>query len=226
MRLLVAEDEPRLRKALIHLLENNKFMADGIATGADALEYAKTNNYDGMILDIMLPEMDGICVLKTLRNKGITTPVMFLTARTEVEQCVYGLDAGADNYLAKPFSTSELLARVRAMLRRKDNYVPDLLTWNHLVLNRSTYELNYQEETRLLGGKEFQIMEMLMQQPNFIISSEQFLSHILGWDSNIEVSVVWVHISNLRKKISAIHAPVEIRYIRNAGYLLKSRNDL
>lgn len=172
------------------------------------------------------PEMDGICVLKTLRNKGITTPVMFLTARTEVEQRVEGLDAGADDYLAKPFSTSELLARVRAMLRRKDNYVPDLLTWNHLVLNRSTYELNYQEETRLLGGKEFQIMEMLMQQPNFIISSEQFLSHIWGWDSNVEVSVVWVHISNLRKKISAIHAPVEIRYIRNAGYLLESRNDL
>ena len=223
MRLLIAEDDPRLRKALVHILESNKYMTDGVATGIRALDYAITGNYDGIILDIMMPEMDGIEVLKNLRREGITTPVMFLTARTEIEQRVEGLDAGADDYLPKPFSTTELLARVRAMLRRKDNYVPDLLSWKGLVPNRSTYELSFQTQTRLLGGKEFQIMEMFLQQPNFILTTNQFLSHIWGWDSNVDVSVVWVHISNLRKKISAIHAPFEIRFLRNAGYILEEK---
>jgi two-component system response regulator ArlR len=162
-------------------------------------------------------------VLKRLRKGGLTTPALFLTARTEVSQRVEGLDAGADDYLPKPFSTSELLARVRAMLRRKDNYVPDLLTYNDVVLNRSTYELGYDNKTQTLSGKEFQIAEMMMQQPNSIIATEQFITHIWGWDSHVDTSVVWVHISNLRKKIDAVNAPIEIRFVRNAGYILEDK---
>ena len=221
MRLLIAEDDPRLLKTLIHIFESNKFIVDGVSNGSDALAYAETEEYDGLILDIMMPGYDGIEVLKRLRKKEITTPALFLTARTEVEQRVEGLDAGADDYLPKPFAASELLARTRAMLRRKDNYCPDLLTLGDVFLNRSTYDLGYKEYTQPLSGKEFQIMEMLMQKPRMIIPTDQFISHIWGWDSNVDTSVVWVHISNLRKKITRIHAPLEIRFVRSAGYMLE-----
>lgn len=223
MRILLAEDDPRLLKALKHILESKQFLVDGVSDGEEALEYAMTNNYDGIVLDIMMPKMDGIEVLKMIRNHNITTPVMFLTAKTEVYQRVEGLDAGADDYLAKPFSTSELLARIRAMLRRKSSYLPDLICCNELILNRSTYVLQYHEQKKQLSGKEFQVMEMMIQQPNCIIPIENFLSHVWGWDSSVNVSVVWVHISNLRKKIDAINAPFEIRYIRSAGYILRER---
>ena len=223
MRLLLAEDDPKLLKSLIHIFESNKFAVDGVDNGADALAYAQSGEYDGLVLDIMMPGFDGIEVLKRLRKGGLTTPALFLTARTEVSQRVEGLDAGADDYLPKPFSTSELLARVRAMLRRKDNYVPDLLTYNDDVLNRSTYELGYDNKTQTLSGKEFQIAEMMMQQPNSIIATEQFITHIWGWDSHVDTSVVWVHISNLRKKIDAVNAPIEIRFVRNAGYILEDK---
>lgn len=221
MRLLIAEDDPRLLKTLVHIFESNKFIADGVLNGEDALSYARTEEYDGLVLDIMMPGLDGIQVLQKLREMNITTPALFLTARTEVEQRVEGLDAGADDYLPKPFATSELLARVRAMLRRKDNYVPDLLTYNDVVLNRSTYQLVYNGQAQTLSGKEFQIIEMLMQKPGIVIPTDQFMTHIWGWDSNVDTSVVWVHISNLRKKISATSAPVEIRFVRNAGYVLE-----
>ena len=223
MRLLLAEDDPKLLKSLIHIFESNKFAVDGVDNGADALAYAQSGEYDGLVLDIMMPGFDGIEVLKRVRKGGLTTPALFLTARTEVSQRVEGLDAGADDYLPKPFSTSELLARVRAMLRRKDNYVPDLLTYNDVVLNRSTYELGYDNKTQTLSGKEFQIAEMMMQQPNSIIATEQFITHIWGWDSHVDTSVVWVHISNLRKKIDAVNAPIEIRFVRNAGYILEDK---
>ena len=223
MRLLLAEDDPKLLKSLIHIFESNKFAVDGVDNGADALAYAQSGEYDGLVLDIMMPGFDGIEVLKRLRKGGLTTPALFLTARTEVSQRVEGLDAGADDYLPKPFSTSELLARVRAMLRRKDNYVPDLLTYNDVVLNRSTYELGYDNKTQTLSGKEFQIAEMMMQQPNSIIATEQFITHIWGWDSHVDTSVVRVHISNLRKKIDAVNAPIEIRFVRNAGYILEDK---
>lgn len=221
MRLLVAEDDPRLLKTLIHIFESNKFIADGVSNGEDALAYGESEEYDGIILDIMMPGLDGIEVLQRLRKKNITTPALFLTARTEVSQRVEGLDAGADDYLPKPFAASELLARTRAMLRRKDNYVPDLLTFHGVTLNRSTYQLNYREQALLLSGKEFQILEMLMQKPHMVISTDQLMSHIWGWDSNVDTSVVWVHISNVRKKINALHAPLEIRFVRGAGYVLE-----
>lgn len=223
MRLLLAEDDPKLLKSLKHIFETNKFSVDVVSNGEDALHCALSGEYDGLVLDIMMPGLDGIEVLKRLRKEKVTTPALFLTARTEVSQRVEGLDAGADDYLPKPFSTSELLARVRAMLRRKDNYIPDLLSYKEVILNRSTYELCYGGSTQTLSGKEFQITEMMMQQPHTIISTEQFMTHIWGWDANVDTSVVWVHISNLRKKIAAIKAPIEIRFVRNAGYMLEDK---
>ena len=221
MKLLVAEDDPKLLKSLVHILKHNRFSVDGVPNGEDALEYGQTGEYDGLILDIMMPGLDGLQVLQTLRRNGIKTPALFLTARTEISRRVEGLDAGADDYLPKPFSTAELLARIRAMLRRKDTYLPDLLAIGSVILNRSTYQLVFQDKIQTLSGKEFQILEMMMQAPGTIIPTDRFITHLWGWDTNVDTSVVWVHISNLRKKISAIGAPMEIRFIRNAGYVLE-----
>lgn len=207
----------------MHILESNKFSVDGVDNGDDALDYGLTGEYDGLILDIMMPGMDGLKVLQSLRASNITTPALFLTARTEVADRVQGLDAGADDYLPKPFSTVELLARIRAMLRRKDTYLPDLLTAGEVTLNRSTYQLSYGGAVQSLSGKEFQILEMLMQQPGTILPSERFMTHLWGWETSVDTSVIWVHISNLRKKINALGAPLEIRFVRGAGYLLEVR---
>ncbi|OUN08740.1 DNA-binding response regulator [Flavonifractor sp. An92] len=223
MRLLIAEDDPKLLKSLTHIFERNKFSVDGVTTGEEALLHGQSVEYDGLVLDIMMPGMDGIQVLKTLRREGVTTPALFLTARSEVSQRVEGLDAGADDYLPKPFSTAELLARVRAMLRRKDNYLPDLLTLGPVTLDRATYQLSVGDQVQTLSGKEFQILEMMMQAPGRILPPERFLTHVWGWDTNVDSSVVWVHISNLRKKIAALQAPLEIRFVRNAGYVLECR---
>lgn len=226
MRLLLAEDDERLLKSLKHIFEKNNYIVDSVSNGRDALTFAQTEEYDGLVLDIMMPGMDGIEVLKILRSRGIRTPALFLTARTEVYQRIEGLDAGADDYLAKPFSVEELLARVRAMLRRKDSFVPDLIELAGLTLNRSTYQLGYHGEIQALSGREFQLMEMMMDRPEAVITTDMFMSHIWGWDSDADVSVVWVHISNIRKKLAALKAPVEIRFIRNAGYVLgKKRGD-
>ncbi len=221
MKLLVAEDNPKFLKSLVHILENGKFMVDGVDNGEDALQYAATGEYDGLVLDIMMPGKDGLEVLQELRRKGINTPTLFLTARTEISQRVEGLDAGADDYLPKPFSTAELLARIRAMLRRKDTYLPDLLSLKGVTLNRSTYQLTWEGKSQSLSGKEFQILEMMMQAPGTILPTERFITHLWGWDATVDTSVVWVHISNLRKKITALGAPLEIRFVRNAGYMLE-----
>lgn len=223
MRLLIAEDDPKLLKSLLHIFLRSKFSADGVSDGAEALVHGRTREYDGLVLDIMMPGLDGLQVLQTLRREGITTPALFLTARTEVSQRVEGLDCGADDYLPKPFSTVELLARVRAMLRRKETYLPDLLTLGAVTLNRSTYQLLYQGRDQALSGKEFQLLEMMMQAPGSIIPTERFITHLWGWDTNVDTSVVWVHISNLRKKITALGAPLEIRFVRNAGYVLEDK---
>lgn len=223
MKILVAEDDPRLLKTLIHLFESNQFIVDGVSDGEDALDYAMTGEYDGLVLDIMMPGMDGIDVLKALRAKGVSTPALFLTARTEVEQRVEGLDAGADDYLPKPFATAELIARVRAMLRRKDTFVPDLLDSGGLTLNRSTYQISYKNKTLSLSGKEFQLLEVFMQRPGVIVTTEQLMTHVWGWETDVDTSVVWVHISNLRKKLDSIEAPVGIRFQRGAGYVLEDK---
>lgn len=221
MRILVAEDDARLLKSLVHILSMNHFSVDGVDNGADALEYAGSGEYDGLVLDIMMPGPDGLHVLRRLRERGITTPALFLTARTEVSQRVEGLNAGADDYLSKPFSTDELLARVRAMLRRRDFFTPDLLTLGSLSLNRSTYELSCQGRTLSLSGKEFQVLELLMEHPRSVLATDRIITRVWGWDGDVDTSVVWVHVSNLRKKLSALAAPVRIRFLRGAGYVLE-----
>ena len=222
MRLLIAEDDPKLLKSLVHIFETNHYVVDGVSDGSLAFDYASSGEYDGLVLDIMMPGIDGINLLKKLRNDGVTTPALFLTAKTETYQKIEGLDAGADDYLPKPFATGELLARVRAMLRRKDNFVPDLLRFGDLTLNRSTYEIAYNGIAQSLSGKEFQVMEILMQQPGMIVTAEQLITHIWGWETDVDTSVIWVHISNIRKKLDILSAPVAIRFVRNAGYILEA----
>ncbi len=221
MRILVAEDDGRLLRSLVHILQANHFSADGVGNGLDALEYASSGGYDALVLDIMMPGLDGIEVLRRLRSRGITTPALFLTARAEVQHRVEGLDAGADDYLPKPFATEELLARLRAMLRRKDVFQPDLISFGGVTLNRSTYELSSNGKTAPLSGKEFQLLEMLMLNPRIVMTTDQLITKIWGWDASVDTSVVWVHLSNLRKKLAALQVPVRIRFIRGAGYVLE-----
>lgn len=221
MRILLAEDDPKLLKSLIHIFRNNRYITDGVSNGADAFNYAATGEYDGIVMDIMMPEKDGLMVLRELREQNITTPVLLLTARTEIPQRIEGLDTGEDDYLPKPFAAAELMARVRAMLRRKSNYTPDILSVGSTVLDRGTLEVSCREKTASLSAREFQILEIMMQNPRVIIPAEQLMTHIWGWDSNVDMGVIWVHISNLRKKIGTINAPITIKFIRNAGYMLE-----
>lgn len=220
MRLLIAEDDADIAKALTALLEHNNYNVDAVINGEDAYHYAKTGNYDGILLDIMMPGMDGLEVLRRLRAEAVSTPVLLLTAKGEVEDRVAGLDAGADDYLPKPFAASELLARVRAMLRRKDNYQGEVLEFEGMRLDLSTFELSYRQAGIRLVSREFQMLQLLMQSPGAIVSTEQFMDKIWGWDSEVEVSIVWVYISNLRKKIDRLKAPVTIRAVRGVGYCL------
>ncbi len=221
MRLLIAEDDPRLLKSLLHIFTSEKYSVDGVSNGNDALDYARSGEYDGFVFDIMMPGKDGLTVLRTIRQEGITTPALFLTARTEVEQRVEGLDSGADDYLPKPFSVQELLARVRAMLRRRDRFSPDVVTIGETTLNRSTCEICFGNTRQLLSGKEFQILSMLVEHSGAVLTTEQIITHIWGWETDVDTSVVWVHISNLRKKLEAIGTPWKIRFIRGAGYVLE-----
>ena len=200
MRLLLAEDEKELAHALTAILQHNHYSVDTVYDAEDALSYAESENYDGIILDIMMPKKDGIQVLTALRAQGIATPVLLLTAKAEIEDRILGLDAGADDYLPKPFAMGELLARIRAMTRRSTDYTPNLLEFGNITLNRENFELRGQTNTFRLGNKEFQMLEMLMSNPNRLISTERFMERIWGYDAEAELSVVWVYISYLRKK--------------------------
>lgn len=222
MRLLVAEDEREIGKALKLILERSKYSVDWVDNGTDALEYLLTGSYDGAVLDIMMPGQDGIAVLTALRRAGLSTPVLLLTAKTELSDRVAGLDAGADDYLPKPFASSELLARVRAMLRRREQFTPDLLTFEDLTLNCSAYELGSAHGVLRLTNKEFQIMELLMRSPHHIFSSEQLMERIWGWDSDTEINVVWTNIAYLRRKMTRLKVRAEIRSVRGAGYMLEA----
>ncbi|MBQ8825755.1 MAG: response regulator transcription factor [Oscillospiraceae bacterium] len=222
MRLLIAEDDIKLLKSLIYILQKDNYIVDGVSDGETAYDYASSGNYDGFIFDIMMPEADGIEVLTRLRKDGISAPALFLTALSDISDRVKGLDAGADDYLPKPFSTEELLARVRAMLRRRSSYSPDILEYNGAALDRSTCELCFENKKILLSGKEYQLMECLMRSPRVIISTEQLITRIWGWETEVGTNVVWVHIYNLRKKITAVKAPVEIRFVRGSGYVLEA----
>lgn len=225
MRLLIAEDDRDISKALVMILEKNNYSVDSVFNGKEAYEYAVSDNYDGIILDIMMPELDGIEVLTKLRSERISTPILLLTAKAEVDDRVAGLDAGADDYLAKPFAISELLARLRAMLRRKGEFQPDILEFKSVTLNKATYELGYNDKYVRLASREFQMLEMLMKMPGQVIPTDQFMDKIWGWDSEVEVSIVRVYISNLRKKFATIQAPIEIHAIRGVGYCMGAKDD-
>ncbi|MBQ8032059.1 MAG: response regulator transcription factor [Butyrivibrio sp.] len=218
MKLLLADDEKELSNALVAILKHSNYTVDAVYNGTDALDYALTGDYDGIILDIMMPGMDGMEVLKKIRDKGLSTPVLFLTAKTEVDDRIKGLDLGADDYLPKPFDMGELLARVRAMLRRKEDFAPSNLTCGNLTLNRAGYELTTPDHESLhLSGREFQMMEMLMTSPGRIISVDSFMDRIWA-DGEADINVVWVYISNLRKKLTSLNATCEIKASRGVGY--------
>lgn len=223
MRLLLAEDERSLSRAIIAILEKNNYSADAVYDGAEALEYLEAGNYDGVILDIMMPKMDGIEVLKTLRERGNPIPVLMLTARSEIDDKVLGLDSGANDYLTKPFHSKELLARIRAMTRAQTVPSGTQLRLGNITLDRATFELSSPTGCFRLANREFQVMELLMVNPKNLISTERFMEKIWGYDSEAEVNVVWVYISYLRKKLTALHANIQIKATRNAGYSLEER---
>jgi DNA-binding response OmpR family regulator len=225
MRLLLVEDEIELSNALVALLRHSNYSVDAVYDGQDALDYLMTGNYDGAILDIMLPKMDGITVLKKIRAAGNSVPVLLLTAKTEIDDRVNGLDSGADDYLTKPFAMKELLARIRAMTRRQTETTDSILKFGNVRLDRITFQLSTPKDSLRLSNKEFQMMEMLMVGPGQIISADQFMEKIWGFDSETEQNVVWVYISYLRKKLTALDADIAIRASRGLGYTLEERHD-
>ncbi len=223
MRLLLAEDEKELSNALCAILKHNNYSVDAVYDGADAYAYGRTGDYDGIILDLMMPKMNGIEVLKKLREEHITSPVIILTAKSETDDKIIGLDAGADDYLTKPFQMGELLARIRAMTRRKADFAPNLLEMGNVSLSRETFDLTGPEGTLRLSSKEFQLLEMMMMNKKQLISTERFMEKIWGYDSDAEINVVWVYISYLRKKLAQIGADVEIKATRGVGYSLEDK---
>lgn len=223
MRILLAEDEKELSKAVCALLVHSNYSVEQVFNGKDALDYALNAEYDALILDIMMPQMNGIEVLTCLRNKGISVPVLLLTAKSETEDKITGLDCGADDYLTKPFDSRELLARLRAITRRKGEVIPSVMQAGNVTLNKNTYELSCGNVSYRLGNKDFQIMEILMENPNTVISTEKFMEKIWGLNSDAEINVVWVYISALRKKLSLMKADIEIKASRGVGYTLEEK---
>ena len=225
MRLLLAEDERELSRALTAVLERSGYGVDAVFDGQDALDYLRTGIYDGAILDIMMPKLDGLSVLRQLRREGNPVPVLLLTAKSEIDDRVAGLDSGADDYLTKPFAMKELLARIRAMTRRQVGAPDVVLAVGNLRLDRRTFVLSTESGSFRLANREFQIMELLMSSPGQVFSADHFLEKIWGWDSEAEASVVWVYLSYLRKKLAALNANVRIRAARNLGYCLEVEHD-
>ena len=220
MRLLIAEDEKSLSRALAAILTRNNYSVDTVYDGEAALEYLEATNYDGLILDVMMPKMDGITALKTLRARGNTTPVLILSAKSEIDDKVLGLDSGANDYLTKPFDAKELLARIRAITRIQNTGTSSQITYGNITLDCATYELSSASSSFKLANREFQMMELLISNP---IPTQRFLEKIWGYDSDVEVNVIWVYISYLRKKLDALDATIQIRAVRNAGYFLEEK---
>lgn len=221
MRILLAEDERSLSRAVSAILVKNHYSVDAVYDGEEALNFLATGNYDGVVLDLMMPKMDGITVLKKMRQAGNHTPVLILSAKSEIDDKVLGLDSGANDYLTKPFAAKELLARIRAMTRNHSDQMDSRLMLGNVTLDCATFELSGPLESYKLANKEFQMMEMLMRNPRNLISTERFMERIWGYDSDTELNVVWVYISYLRKKLTAIGADVQIKAQRNAGYYLE-----
>ncbi len=221
MRILVADDEPDMTAVLEALLKREHYSVDVVHNGQDALDYGLAENYDCLVLDIMMPKLDGIQVLQALRQQNVTTPILLLTAKSQVEDRVAGLKSGADDYLPKPFDTRELVARIQALTRRGGEYTPSVLTVGNITLDRATFELTCGSASIRLGSKEFQMLELLMRQKGRLISTEQFMERIWGYESDAEINVVWAYISYLRRKLEAVGANVRIAARRGQGYLLE-----
>lgn len=221
MRLLLAEDERSLSRAIAAILKKDNYETDAVYDGAEALEFLISGSYDGAILDIMMPRLDGIEVLKRVRAAGNATPIIMLTAKSEVEDKVLGLDSGANDYLTKPFAAQELLARIRAMTRSSASQLTSRLQLGNITLDRASFELSSPTGSFHLTNREFQMLEMLMSNPRQIISPERFLEKIWGYDNDAEANVVWVYIAYLRKKLASLGADIHIKVTRNAGYSLE-----
>lgn len=223
MKLLYAEDEPALSEAVVDYLTYHKYVVDAVYNGEDAYDYAVSGEYDGIILDIMMPKKDGLEVLSALRRDGCRTPVLLLTAKTQVEDRIQGLDAGADDYLPKPFDMGELIARIRAMLRRREEYHSDLIRFGDLTLNMQSGEISVGEIAFQLPKQEYRMMEQLMLNHTLYLSSEKLLIKAWGYEAETDINSVWMYISYLRKRLSAMNSKVEIVSKRNVGYKLEYR---
>lgn len=223
MKLLYAEDEIAMSEAVCDVLKYRKYNVDAVYDGEEAYYYAKNEEYDGIILDIMMPKMDGLEVLSRLRAEGNNTPVLLLSAKGDLEDKVLGLDLGADDYLAKPFAMSELLARVRAMLRRKENYTPNVLSLGNISLNLQSYELSANGKSIMLAKIEYQLMELFLMNKGNYLSTTTILEKVWGYNTDAEIGIVWVYISYLRKKLAELDADVEIKARRNIGYILEEK---
>ena len=221
MKILFAEDDRDLSNAVKTLLERNGYQVDAVCDGEEALSYALADAYDGIILDWMMPEKDGVTVLKLLRKKGLSIPCLLLTARDAVEDRVTGLDAGADDYLPKPFATSELIARVKALGRRSESYTNSVNTIGNVTLDANRFEMSASGGSVKLANKEFQLMELFMGHPGHVFSTEHLMEKIWGYDTESDIDVVWTHIGFVRKKLRSIGANVEIKTMRGAGYALE-----
>ena len=224
MRILVVEDDRDISNAICKVLKLNNFFTDSVYDGVEALKYLEYDEYDCVILDIMMPKLDGISTLKKMRSQNNFTPVIILTAKSEVNDRVDGLDAGADDYLCKPFSMKELVARVKALTRRK-NTVINTFKFGNITLNTKTFELSSDISSVRLLNKEYQLMEMLIVNSNILISTDKIMNTIWGFDNESEINVVWVNISSLRKKLAQLNANVTIKAVRGLGYSLEVIND-
>ena len=223
MRLLFAEDEKSLSKAVTAILKNNNYSVDTVFDGQEALDYLETENYDGVILDVMMPKVDGFTVLKKMRASGNKTPVLMLTAKSDIEYRVLGLDSGANDYLTKPLATQELLARIRAMTRSASTQSDSKMTIGNITLDSVSYELIGPGGNFKLSNKEYQMLEMLLKNPRKVISADLFMDRIWGFDSDAEQNTIWVYVSNIRKKLASLDANVGIKAVRGLGYALEEK---
>ena len=222
MRLLLVEDEKHLSEALQQILIKNKYIVDAIYNGDEGLEYALTDVYDIIILDIMLPKLNGIEILKSIRKRKISTPVILLTAKSSIEDKILGLDSGADDYLPKPFSLDELLARLRALTRRNGDFINEnILEFSDIKLNLSSYDMISNDSSITLTQKEFDILKYFMQRPKIVVSKDDLITKLWGFDSDVEHNNIEVYISFLRKKLSHVESNVKITTIRRVGYRLE-----
>jgi len=226
MSILIVEDEVQLAEAIKEILKRQKFQVDTVYDGCSGFEYALKGNYDLIILDIMLPEMNGLEVLQRLRQKNINTPILLLSAKSEIPDKIKGLDIGADDYMTKPFNADELVARVKALCRRKENYQGEILETSELQLDKNTYELKCGNNSIVLGAKEFQIMEFLLLNKGKILPKNHIQDKIWGYDCDSEYNNVEVYISFLRKKLSAIHSKTQIKSVRGVGYKLEVEDNV